>query len=80
MKTEVEKQVLDEAKTRVEDCPQVNPGLSGSRETAQNKSSENRPQPKSVLFVAKSKPIATKFEPYGQKAIGELPLGDHRPI
>ena len=41
-KNEVEKQVLDEAKTRVADCLRVNPVLSGSHETTQNISSENR--------------------------------------
>jgi hypothetical protein len=35
---------------------------------------------KSDCWAIKSKPIATKFNHMVTKTIGELPLGDHRPI
>jgi hypothetical protein len=46
--------------------------------SARTESPENRLEQGKIQFLAKSNPIATKFEPHGHKAMGELSLRDHR--
>jgi hypothetical protein len=60
---------------RLPDCLGLNPRLSAGRVPAVPKIVKNT---KSPDLRPNKKPTATKFEPRNHKAVGELPLRDHR--